>query len=138
VERINFTFVQLRDWDGTRIIVPVEEFATTTFENWTVQETAMKRIIKLKFAHGIDVEALRRIFFAVIEDLDHGELGDLDGAAVNVAGQDVFGADVWFSLPCADPNTSWNMACQAREGILAGARKLDQPVFPEAAAGEAA
>ncbi len=141
VERINFTFVQLRDWDGTRVVVPVEEFASNTFENWTMQAPEMLRIIKLKFAHGIDVDALRPIFDEAVRDLDRDELGDLDSMAVNVAGQDTFGVEVWFSLPCADPNTSWNMACQAREAILARAAELDhdgRPVFPDVAAGQAA
>ncbi|WP_247677002.1 MULTISPECIES: mechanosensitive ion channel domain-containing protein [unclassified Leisingera] len=50
VERINFTYVQLRDWDGIRLIVLVEEFISTPFENWTMKEPKMLRIIKLKCA----------------------------------------------------------------------------------------
>ncbi|EBA11584.1 MscS Mechanosensitive ion channel [Roseobacter sp. CCS2] len=142
VERINFTYVQLRDWDGTRLVVPVEEFVSTPFENWTMKEPAMKRIIKIKCAHEADIEALRRIFNDVIEELDQDELGDLDNVKVRVADQDVFGKDVWFALPCADPNTSWDVACIARERIIAKGAKLANdrktPIFPDAQPAEAA
>ncbi|MDU8945166.1 mechanosensitive ion channel family protein [Ovoidimarina sediminis] len=142
VERINFTFVQLRDWDGTRLVVPVEDFVSEAFENWTMQEPEMLRIIKIKMAHGADVEELRTVFDEVIEGLDQEELGDLDKVKVRVADQDVFGKDVWFCLPCADPNTSWDIACQAREEIIARAAKReetgDDRMFPEANPAEAA
>ncbi|MBM3604955.1 MAG: mechanosensitive ion channel, partial [Alphaproteobacteria bacterium] len=45
VERINMTFVQLRNWDSTRLIVPVEEFASETFSNWTLQDPEMLRVL---------------------------------------------------------------------------------------------
>lgn len=103
VERINFTFVQLRDWDGTRLIVPVEEFASTEFENWTLQEPEMLRIIKLKLAHDVDIDALRGVFDRVIDMLDQDELDDRDKAKVRLADQDVFGTEVWFYVPCRIP-----------------------------------
>ncbi len=142
VERINFTYVQLRDWDGTRLVVPVDEFISTPFENWTMQEPEMLRIIKLKCAHQADVDQLRTIFDRVVASLDPEELGDLDDAKVRVAGQDALGKDVWFALPCADPNTSWDMACKAREKLIAEATDLEKSqnidIFPEARLSEAA
>lgn len=142
VERINFTYVQLRDWDGTRLVVPVEEFVSTPFENWTMKEPEMLRIIKIKCAHDADVERLREQFDKIVGELDQDELGDLDKIKVRVAGQDVFGKDVWFALPCVDPNTSWDIACQAREKIIAAAAKIaaDENIdlFPQANPAEAA
>ncbi|WP_299681465.1 mechanosensitive ion channel domain-containing protein [uncultured Roseobacter sp.] len=142
VERINFTYVQLRDWDGTRLVVPVEEFVSTPFENWTMKEPEMLRIIKIKFAHDADVARLRQVFDDVVAELDSEQLGDLDKVKVHVADQDVFGKDVWFALPCIDPNTSWDMACQAREKIIARsawiAAEEDIEVFPQVNPAEAA
>lgn len=146
VERIHLTFVQLRDWDGTRVIVPVEEFVSETFSNWSLQEPEMLRILKFKLDPRADVAALRAAFLEIFDDLAGGPLadalGERDDASVNVAGQDVFGIDVWFSLPCASPNTSWEVACAARERLVARGRDMEAegggPVFPEAVAGEAA
>ncbi|CTQ33080.1 mechanosensitive ion channel family protein [Jannaschia rubra] len=138
VERIHMTFVQLRNWDGTRLVVPVEEFVSETFSNWSLQEPAMLRVLELRLDPAADVEALRQAFheaLSEVADTDLGEeLGDLDGASVNVSGQDVFGMEVWFSLPCTDPNTSWEVACAVRERLLARAARIEQdtgkPVFP--------
>ncbi|RMJ20567.1 hypothetical protein PHISP_08563, partial [Aspergillus sp. HF37] len=95
VERINMTFVQLRNWDSTRLIVPVEEFASETFSNWTLQDPAMLRVLKLKLDPRADIDMLRRTFKEVLNDvatLEIGQnLGDLDDSSVSVADQDIFG-----------------------------------------------
>jgi small-conductance mechanosensitive channel len=144
VERINMTFVQLRNWDSTRLIVPVEEFVSETFSNWTLQDPAMLRILKFKLDPHADIPALREIFNDVLDDVAQLEIGenldDLDGSSVNVANQDVFGIEVWFSVPCADPNTSWEVACAVRERLVARAAKLEdesnRPVFPKTVAAD--
>ncbi|MBM2576865.1 mechanosensitive ion channel [Jannaschia sp. Os4] len=147
VERIHLTYVLLRDWDNTRVIVPVREFISETFINWSAIEPAMLKILKFKVRPDADLDELRSRFETVLQDLDgdeslDGKLGDLDEAAMNVTGQDVFGVDVWFSVPCASPNTSWDVACAARERIVKEvqdmAERSGRPVFPEAEAAEAA
>ena len=146
VERIHMTFVQLRDWDGTRVIVPVGEFVSETFSNWTLQEPAMLRILKFKLAHQADVQTLREAFEQILDQLSGEELGpelgDLSEASVNVAGQDVFGLDVWFSTPCKDPNTSWEVACTVRERLAARITEIEDEkgtaIFPDATPAEAA
>ena len=141
VERINFTYVQLREWTGTRLVVPVEEFISETFENWTLKEPEMLRELKFKLDPGADIDALRDMFSEVLDEIDQDELGDREKANVAVTGQDVFGIDVWFMLPCADPNTSWDIACKAREKLVAKMHALeadDRRIFPEVAAADVA
>ena len=147
VERIHMTYVQLRDWDDTRLIVPVEEFAYETFSNWTIQDPAMKRILKFKLTPHTDVGALRARFETILRDVARSEdlgpeIGDLDDAEVNIVGQDVFGIDAWFFVPCVSPNTSWTVACEVRERLLVEMRDMrdgtGRSVFPDPAAAEAA
>ncbi len=146
VERIHLTYVQLRDWDGTRLIVPVTEFISETFSNWSLQDPAMLRILRFKLDPRADVDRLRGAFHDILRELSDGELGaelgDVSEAVVNVAGQDVFGIDVWFSTPCKDPNTSWEVACTVRERLVARAaeieRESDAVIFPAAVPAEAA
>ncbi|MFQ6548881.1 mechanosensitive ion channel family protein [Aestuariibius sp. 2305UL40-4] len=141
VERIHFTYVQLRVWTGVRLIVPVSEFISDPFENWTLKEPEMTRLITLKLRHDADVGAMREAFFEIVETLEAGELGDRDGLKVHVTDQDVFGQEVTFCLPCANPNTAWAMACELREKLIARGRKLEEEgraVFPEATPAEAA
>ncbi|MBP0481988.1 mechanosensitive ion channel family protein [Sagittula salina] len=142
VERINFTFVQLREWSGVRIVVPVNEFVSTPFENWTLKEPEMLRMLKFKLAPHVDLDRLREAFDAVVAELDSEMLDDPEKAYVRVTGQDVFGMEVWFMLPCADPNTSWDAACIAREALIRRLNDLEKhdnvTIFPHVPAAEAA
>ena len=65
-----------------------------------------------------------------------------DDSSVSVADQDIFGILVWFSIPCRDPNTSWEVACAVRERLLAEAARIERetgnPVFPSPVAAGAA
>jgi hypothetical protein len=136
------TFVQLRNWDSTRLIVPVMEFVSETFSNWTLEDPPMLRFLKLKLDSRADVSALREAFHDILSEMKDTEMGknlaDLDGARVNVASQDVFGMEVWFAVPCKDPNTSWEIACTVRERLIARAAGLEEdtekPVFPKGVA----
>ncbi|MGZ3216003.1 mechanosensitive ion channel family protein [Paracoccus sp. T5] len=145
VERINMTFVQLRNWDSTRLIVPVEEFASETFSNWTLQDPEMLRVLKFKLDPHADIKRLRDAFNDVLEQVASLDIGnnmsDLDGSSVNVADQDIFGIEVWFSIPCTDPNTSWEVACVVRERLVARVAQLEkqtgEKIFATAVAAEA-
>ena len=147
VERINLTYVQLRNWDDTRVVVPVTEFVSETFANWSLGSPAMLKILKFKLTPQTDLDALRDRFHRIMremkDDPDYAEdMDDIDDASMVVTGQDVFGIDVWFSVPCTSPNTSWDVACEARERIVRAARDMEgergTPVFPDANAAEAA
>ena len=141
VERINFTYVQLRDWTGVRLIVPVTEFVSESFENWTLKDPKMKRLITLKGRHGADVSKLRDIFFEVIKEMDAEELGTEDEHMVVVTDHDVFGQEVTFGLSCADPNTSFMVECDLRERLIKRLQELEETgeeIFPNAAPAEGA
>lgn len=139
VERINMTFLQLRNWDNTRVIVPVVEFVSESFSNWTIEDPEMLRFLKLKLDPRADVSALRDAFNDVLAEMKNTDIGEnlaeLDGSSVNVASQDVFGIEVWFGVPCKNPNTSWEVACSVRERLIARAARLEaetgKPVFPK-------
>lgn len=141
VERINFTYVQLLDWTGVRLIVPVSEFVAEPFENWTMRTPSMIRTIKIKLAHDAEVQPLRDAFFEIIDDQDPDEVQARDQHFVMVADQDVFGQEVWFCLACAKADTAWTLSCQVREALLerARARAADgYAVFPQVNPAEAA
>lgn len=98
----------------------------------------MMRVLKLKLDPRADIDILRKAFKDVLNrvaTMEIGEnLGDLDDSSVSVAEQDIFGILVWFSIPCRDPNTSWEVACAVRERLLAEAARIERetgdPVFP--------
>ncbi|QFT60179.1 Mechanosensitive channel MscK precursor [Sulfitobacter sp. THAF37] len=134
VERIDFTYVQLMVWDGTRLIVPVSTFVSDPFENWSIEDTEMIRPIYLTLAHGADVAHLRKVFFDLLDKEDPSDVAPMDRAKVNVIEQDAIGMKVRFELPTANPGTFWDVECRVREALLAEAARLecesDRRVFP--------
>lgn len=134
VERIHFTFVQLRIWTGERLVVPVEEFASENFENWTMQEPFLIREVRLRLAHDADIDALREKYYEIMKELDGEEEIEPDSRGVFVAAHDVFGQEALFLVPCADPNAAWARSCEVRERLLGAARSLadeGRKIFPE-------
>ncbi|APE45355.1 hypothetical protein BOO69_07105 [Sulfitobacter alexandrii] len=134
VERIDFTYVQLMVWNGTRLIVPVSTFVSDPFENWSIEEAEMVRPIYLSLAHGADVERLRKAFFDLLDKEDASDVSPMDRAKVHVTEHDAVGMKVRFELPTANPGTFWEVECRVREGLLAEAARMeregDRRVFP--------
>lgn len=125
VERIHFTYVQLIIWNGNRLIVPVSHFVGDAFENWSLEDPAMVRPIKLTLAQTADVEQLRRAFFDLLDKEDQDDVSPRSSAKVHVTGQDVFGVKVRVELPTSNPATGWEIECRVREGLLAEAARIE-------------
>ncbi|EPX76023.1 mechanosensitive ion channel family protein [Salipiger mucosus] len=134
VERINFTYVQLRIWTGKRLVVPVADFVAEPFENWTMQEQNNIFLVTLRLDHRADIRPLREAYHAL---LDRRGIRDGDERGVLVTDHDVFGQTVLFLIPSDDPNEGWTFSCEMREALLTKAREIDstaEPLFPDARA----
>ncbi|MFP7569782.1 mechanosensitive ion channel family protein [Marivita sp. S2033] len=134
VERINFTYVLLRVWTGVRLVVPVTEFVSETFENWSIKEPQMIREIDIRVAHTADVSTLRDLLETVLDEIDEVELVKDGEHQVVVTSQDIYGQIVTFCIACANPNTSWTVSCNVREALIRHMQKLEKDgtkIFPE-------
>ena len=109
VEKIHFTYVQLRLWTGNRRIVPFSYFVTNPFENWSHVEFKMLRLVKLKLAATADVPLLRERMEAFVRDEDR--IGPDDEAFCYVTAQDEFGMTVLFAVPVPVPDAGWAVEC---------------------------
>ena len=135
VERIHFTFVQLRIWTGVRLVVPVVDFVAEPFENWTMQDPFQQQEIYLRLSHAADIEPLRRRYHEILDELE-GIADRPEMRGVFVTGHDALGQTVLFLVPCPDPNVAWGLATETRERLLVAARELDSdahPYFPDSA-----
>nr|WP_255699723.1 mechanosensitive ion channel family protein [Jiella avicenniae] len=123
VEKINFTYVQLRVWDNRRLIVPVSEFVSTPFENWTKQDAKLTKTVELKLDHRADVDKLRSAFEEFVDRAE--DVVDKDQAKVQVIGQDDMGMVVRFMAAAEDPSAGWTMQCRLREEMLKAVVRLE-------------
>ncbi|OXT01467.1 hypothetical protein B7H23_00315 [Notoacmeibacter marinus] len=123
VERINFTFIQLRSWDRRRIIVPVDYFVSHPFENWTKQDATITKYVELRLNHLADLEPMRERFQQFVEE--DADILTKNEAKVQVVGHEATGMLVRFYADARDPTTGWNMQCRLREAMLTAAAELE-------------
>lgn len=135
VEKIKFTHVQARSWDHRRLIIPVSELVSNTFENWSKQDPKIVKLVELRLDHRADVNALREVFDEFVQAEE--DITDKSEAKVQVVGHDHTGMLVRFLAPAPDPAKGWDMQCRMRERVLSYAAKLEDEVGKEPA-GQAA
>ena len=123
VEKIGFTHLRLRTWDERRVIVPVSEFTSESFENWTKQDASLMMHVELELDNRADVEALRGPFRDFVNS--DKDVIDPDDASCEVVGQSAKAMVVRFMARSSDPKCGWEMHCRLRERMLAEAAKLD-------------
>jgi small-conductance mechanosensitive channel len=123
VERIHFTFVQLRHWSGNRLVVPVSKFVSEMFENRSLETTDMKRFVNIHLSHEMDMEKVRSAFETIVQEK---ESVDEDEAAIRVVGHDATGMIAMCELPIPNIEDGWQAECEVREELLAAVRKIGQ------------
>ena len=123
VERIHFTFVQLKVWDDTRLIVPVSKFVSDSFINRSTRTYGMIRNATLIFAPRIDVGRLRDHFHDWCAQDDRVD-GDKDDIGCVVTDQGDSGIHVRFAAPVKDPTVGWDFECDMREEMVRFAATL--------------
>lgn len=120
VEAIFYTFLRLRTWDKRRIVVPVTYFVGKPFENWSVTEARMMRVIEIWLDPRCDVDVLRRKFEAMLkEDPDIEEPEDTFTYATEHTPD---GLKIGFYAMMPDPSTGWVVQGRLREQLLAHVR----------------
>ena len=140
MERIHFTTVQLKVWNGKRLVVPVENFVTDSFEALTHTDPRVTSTIHLKLASTADVEAMRARFEEIVEGED--DITDASEALLPVTEQDALGQTLRVQFPSPDPTTGWYTECRIREALIAHAVRLEtetgRRTLPQGAAADAA
>ena len=140
VERIHFTFVQLKIWTGNRIVVPVDEFVSKGFKSYTLAETKLTSTFKLTLAGTADTEAIRKRYEEAAAEED--EILGQDSVKCIVYSQDALGLTMRFQFDSPDPSTGWAIECRLREAMIRAAAEIQErtgtPTLPEGAAADVA
>ncbi|QZD95997.1 mechanosensitive ion channel family protein [Qipengyuania gelatinilytica] len=123
VEKIGFTHLRLRTWDERRVIAPVSDFTSDSFENWTKQDASLMMHVELELDNRADVDKLREPFREFVENDE--DVIDPEDAICEVVAQDARAMTVRFMARAEDPKCGWAMHCRLREHMLAAASRLD-------------
>jgi len=123
VEKIGFTHLRLRTWDGRRIMVPVGEFVQSSFENWTKEDASLTMIAHLHLDHRADIDALREDFGEFVEGDE--DVIDKDEAKLQVVDHNASAMVLRMVANSPDPKRGWAMHCRMREYMLKAAAARD-------------
>ena len=123
VEDIRFTYMVVRTWDERRLIVPLKEIISKTFENWSMTNAHQIRPIILHVDYKIDVNAIRSKFEELLEneekwDRDHPPV-------VQVVDMSEKTMQVRALCSAKDASATWDLHCTLREKLITYICKLD-------------
>ncbi|QFU08307.1 Mechanosensitive channel MscK precursor [Rhodobacteraceae bacterium THAF1] len=116
VERIHFTYIQLKTWTDNRMIVPVSKFVGDEFENWSMVTGSMVCRVPITFEQDVDIDAVQEIFDRLCGE-NEDVVESVDNAAVAYS-QDAFGITMEFRFRVDDPNKTYQAQYDMLEAVV--------------------
>ncbi|WP_159943728.1 MULTISPECIES: mechanosensitive ion channel family protein [unclassified Nocardiopsis] len=116
VEELSLVNVTIKIWDERRLVVPVANFTTTSFENWTKQGTAITAKVELPLDWEVPIAELREEAGRLITSSDHWDGRSWSCQVVNIT--ETGEVIVRVVATAADTGAQWNIACQIREHLV--------------------
>jgi small-conductance mechanosensitive channel len=122
IEEINLTYVIVKVWDERRLVVPIQKFLDTTFQNWTRVNPELRGIVMLHADYNVPVDAVR----AELDRVVHAD-PRWDGRVCKLHVTEV--TDKVVSLralvSARDADQVWELRCNVREKMVRYLADLD-------------
>ncbi|GAA1468464.1 mechanosensitive ion channel family protein [Nocardiopsis exhalans] len=116
VEELSLVNVTIKIWDERRLVVPVANFTTTSFENWTKSGTNITAKVQLPLDWEVPVGELREEAGKLItaSKFWDGRSWSCQVVDVTESGEVV----VRVVASASDTGNQWNIACEIREHLV--------------------
>lgn len=124
IEKITYTYVDIKTWDARRLVVPIQHFVSKPFENWSKNDSFLTKPIYLHIDYRADVDRIRTKFMELVkadEDWD-GEQEDPECLVTDSDGDTL---TVRLTAGAADPSAAWSMSCRIREAMFTWLKTVD-------------
>ncbi|WP_298862169.1 mechanosensitive ion channel domain-containing protein [uncultured Sulfitobacter sp.] len=132
VEAVHFTFVQLRVWDDTRLIVPVAKFISDAFVNRNLEAGGMIRTVTLTLGTAVDLEALHGAFESFLSNDDRVKADESEAV---MTGQTEHGLIMRYGVPVQNPLDGWDVECAMRAHLVEAVKQQEKeggrPILPQ-------
>ncbi|MDT0330337.1 mechanosensitive ion channel family protein [Nocardiopsis lambiniae] len=116
VEELSLVNVTIKIWDERRLVVPVANFTTTSFENWTKQGTAITAKVMMPLDWEVPIAELREEAGRLITSSDHWDGRSWSCQVVDIT--DNGEVMVRIVATAADTGAQWNISCEIREHLI--------------------
>ncbi|WP_036554661.1 mechanosensitive ion channel family protein [Nocardiopsis sp. CNT312] len=116
IEELSLVNVTVKIWDERRLVVPVANFTTMAFENWTKSGTDLTTQVRLPLDWEVPVEQVREEAGRFITANEHWDGRNWSCQVVDITptGEVV----VRVVATVADSGAHWNLAVQIREHLV--------------------
>lgn len=116
VEDIRFTYMVVRLWDSRRLIVPLKDLISKTFENWSMTNAHQVRPIIIYADYRIDVSKVREKFSQLLINSENWD--ENHNPVVQVT--DVTEQSIEIRALCSakDASSTWDLHCYLREELV--------------------
>ncbi|MGW5880352.1 mechanosensitive ion channel family protein [Nocardiopsis terrae] len=116
VEELSLVNVTIKIWDERRLVVPVANFTTTSFENWTKSGTNITAKVVLPLDWEVPISELREEAGLLITGSKHWDGRSWSCQVVDISGTGE--VQVRVVATAADTGDQWNIACEIREHLI--------------------
>ncbi|MGO4911120.1 mechanosensitive ion channel family protein [Leeuwenhoekiella sp. W20_SRS_FM14] len=123
VEDIRFTYMVVRTWDERRLIVPLKEIISKTFENWSMTSAHQIRPITLHVDYQTDVNLIRQKFSELLEQEENWDKNH--SPVVQVVDMSEKTMQVRALCSAKDASSTWDLHCTLREKLIAYISTVD-------------
>lgn len=116
IEEITSTYVVVRVWDARRLIVPLQWFVETVFQNWTRRSASLLGTVFLWVDYKVEMQGLNAAFKHLCES---SELWDRRVQVLQVTDTNEWGMQLRFLVSAADSGRLFDLRCLLRERLVA-------------------
>lgn len=115
VEEITFTYVVLHIWDDRRLVIPLNYFIKTPFQNWTRTSASLLGSVILWADYSMPVAELRQ---AVKEIVESAPLWDKRFWNLQVSDATEHTMQLRVLCTAANSSKAWDLRCDVRERLI--------------------
>ncbi len=116
VEDIRFTYMVVRTWDWRRLVIPLKQVISDTFENWSITSAHQIRPIIIYADYRIDVKKVRQKFKELLEG--HESWDENHPPVVQVVDTTEKAIKIRCLCSSTDASSTWDLHCELREELV--------------------
>lgn len=116
VEELSLVNVTIKIWDERRLVVPVANFTTTSFENWTKSGTNITAKVQLPLDWEVPIGELREEAGKLITASKFWDGRSWSCQVVDIS--ETGEVMVRVVASASDTGNQWNIACEIREHLV--------------------
>jgi small-conductance mechanosensitive channel len=116
IEELTLTYVVLRLWDERRLVLPVNYFTQTPFENWTRHGSRVLAVVFLRVDWSVPVKKLREALYEYLQDNPLWDQKDWTLQVTDVLPNGLI--ELRALMSAADSASAWDLKCDVREFMV--------------------